>query len=393
MNLKKCALALTCLAWMSPAALLAGGQTQLVQSIPKETALAHPALPFAKDVWVEMIHRAQQRVDIGQFYIANVPGSALDPVLEELEQAGARGVKIRFALSPRMIIQDPAAFARIKAIKGLEVRLFDLKGVSSGIIHAKYFLVDGKEAFIGSQNLDWRALEHIHELGIRSTDPAIVDRLQAVFEVDWRFALNQEQPKPVLPPTLGPVLPEAELVASPPFLLPAGVRPSLQALVQLMGQAQKHLQVQLLTYSPVAGKGRFWPVIDNALRDAAVRGVKVEIIISDWVFKSRGLAHLKALTLIPNLSVRIVSIPEASTGHIPFARTVHSKYMVVDDSILWLGTSNWEEDYFTASRNVEVILRQPLLATQGGEIFHKLWTSDYAKPLEPLKVYSPRKVD
>ncbi|NTV74301.1 MAG: phospholipase, partial [Holophaga sp.] len=119
----------------------------------------------------------------------------------------------------------------------------------------------------------------------------------------------------------------------------------------------------------------------------------VDLLVSDWVFKSRGLDHLKSLALIPNIDVRIASIPEASTGHIPYARTVHSKYVVLDGATLWVGTSNWEEDYFEASRNVEAILRQPALAKQGGEIFEKLWTSGYVKKLEPMKAYTPRKVD
>jgi phosphatidylserine/phosphatidylglycerophosphate/cardiolipin synthase-like enzyme len=382
-----------CAALLLSAPAWAEGQTRLVQSIPKETALAHPDLAFAKDAWIDMIHGAKHRLDFGEFYIATEPGGALEPVLTELEQAAQRGVKIRFVLSNRMLDQDPKALARLKAIKGLDLRIFDLKGVSRGIIHAKYFLVDGKEAFIGSQNFDWRALEHIHELGIRSTDPRIVDRLQAVFEVDWRFALDQHVPAPSAVPVLVKDFPDTELVASPAILAPGQVRPAITALVQLIAQAHKHIQVQLLTYSPVSGKGEYWPVIDNALRDASVRGVQVELMISDWVLKSRGLAHLKALSMLPGITVRIVSIPEASTGHIPFSRTIHSKYMVVDDSILWVGTSNWEQDYFMSSRNVEVILRQQPLATQGGEIFKRLWTSPYAAPLEPMKTYVPRKVD
>ncbi|BDU74499.1 phospholipase D-like domain-containing protein [Mesoterricola silvestris] len=369
----------------------AAGLTQLIQSIPRETPLAHPDLAFAKDAWIQVIRGAKSRLDFAEFYIAQEPGGALEEVLQELERAGARGVKIRFILSAgRMLEQDPASVARLRRVKNLELRTFDLKGISTGILHAKYFLADGREGVLGSQNFDWRALEHIHELGIRTTDPALVDRLQEVFEVDWRFAGDKSLPpaaRPV-PAPLGP----AELVASPPFLSPGTVRPALDALVQLLGEARSSIRVQLLTYSPVA-RNRYWPALDTALRAAAVRGVKVDLLVSDWVFKSRGLDHLKSLALIPNIDVRIASIPEASTGHIPFSRTIHSKYVVIDGAVLWVGTSNWEEDYFQASRNVEAILRQPDLARQGGEIYEKLWTSPYVRKLEPMKAYAPRKVD
>ena len=57
--------------------------------------------------------------------------------------------------------------------------------------------------------------------------------------------------------------------------------------------------------------------------------------------------------------------------------------MVVDGSTLWLGTSNWEEDYFEASRNVEVILHQPELVSQAGEVFGRLWTAPTPSPWSP----------
>lgn len=383
---------------LQPAALAQSGSrrqaptTCLVQSVPAETGLADPDLPFAKDAWVDMIRGAKVSVDAAEFYVTNHPGSVLEPVLAELEKAGARGVKVRFLLSARMLDQDPASVARIRRIPGAEVRSFDLSTVSKGILHAKYFVVDGREAALGSQNFDWRALEHIHELGVRTSDPRIVVRLKELFAIDWAFAGSGKLPE--LPGRPTPVVrPEVELVASPPFLTPKDIRPAIDALVELIGQAKQSIRVQLLTYSPVAGQDRYWPVLDNALRAAAVRGVHVRLMVSDWVLGGRALPHLKALTLIPNLEVKVVSIPEAKEGHIPFARTVHSKYLVVDGMHLVLGTSNWEESYFMDSRNVELIFRDSPMAAQAVRIHDRLWNSPYAFPLDPAKTYEKRKVD
>jgi phosphatidylserine/phosphatidylglycerophosphate/cardiolipin synthase-like enzyme len=377
------------------AALGLGAQvplTSLVQSIPVETDLADPALPFAKDVWVAMVRGAKVSFDAAQFYVTSRPGSALEPVLAELEQAGARGVKVRFLLSVRMLDQDPASVARLRRIPGAEVRSFDLAGVAKGILHAKYFVVDGREAFLGSQNFDWRALEQIHELGVRTSEPRLVSGLAELFALDWRFAGDGKLP--VFPaPTALAARPVVELVASPPFLTPRTLRPASEALVELIGQAKTSVRVQLLTYSPLAGQDRYWPVLDNALRAAAVRGVKVRLLVSDWVLGGRALPHLKALALIPNLEVRVASIPEAKEGHIPYSRTAHSKYLVVDEAQLALGTSNWEESYFTESRNLELIFRDADLAAQATRIHDRLWNSRYAFPLEPLKTYEKRKVD
>ncbi len=366
--------------------------TRLVQSIPVETDLADPALPFAKDVWVDMIHRAKTSVEAAEFYVTSRAGSALEPVLAELEKAGARGVKVRFLLSSKMLGQDPASVGRIRRIPGAEVRSFDLTGVSRGILHAKYFVVDGQEAFLGSQNFDWRALEQIHELGVQTSDPRIVLRLSELFAIDWRFAEGGKLPDfPAQPPMSARS--QVELVASPPFLTPKDIRPAIAALVDLLEQAKQTVRVQLLVYSPISGQDHYWPVLDNALRAAAVRGVKVRLLVSDWVLGGRGLPHLKALTLIPNLEVKVASIPEAKEGHIPFARTIHSKYLVVDETHLALGTSNWEEGYFTESRNIELIFRDSSMAGQAAGIFDRLWNSRYTFTLDPTKVYEKRKVD
>ncbi len=366
--------------------------TRLVQSIPDGTRLADPALPFAKDVWVAMIRTAKSSVEAAEFYVTSRPGSALEPVLAELERAGARGVKVRFLLSAKMLDQDPTSLARLRRIPGAEVRTFDLAGVSRGILHAKYFVVDGQAAFLGSQNFDWRALEHIHELGIQTTDSRIVGPLARLFALDWGFAGSHQLPALAAQVTAA-ARPPVELVASPPFLTPGDIRPSIDALVELISQATTSVRVQLLTYSPVAGQDRFWPTLDNALRAAAVRGVKVHLLVSDWVLGGRALPHLRSLALIPNLEVRVAAIPEAEAGHIPYARTIHSKYLVVDETQLALGTSNWEESYFTESRNVEVIFRDSPLAREAARIHDRVWESPYAFPLDPLKAYEKRKVD
>ncbi len=368
---------------------------QLVQSVPVETGLEDPRLPHAKDVWPEMIRSARRSIDLAEFYVTNGPDrgtSALEPVLRALEEAGARGVKVRVLLSARMLDQDPPSVARLRAIPGAEVRAFELGPGSRGILHAKYFLVDGAEAFVGSQNLDWRALQHIHETGLRFRTPELVQPLAAIFETDWAFAGSKLRPAfPKAPePTARPAY---ELVASPPFLNPPGVRAALAALPELLGQARERIRVQLLTYTPVAGRVRFWPLLDNALRAAAVRGVKVQLMVADWNLERPAVDHLKSLALLPNIEVGIVSIPEAAGGHIPYARVTHSKTMVIDGGLLWLGTSNWGEDYFTESRNVEIIARDADLAAQAEAVHQRLWTSRYCVRLDPAKAYVPRKRD
>ena len=366
---------------------------QLVQSVPTETGLEDPRLPLAREVWPEMIRGAKHTLDLAHFYVTNGPDpktSPLEPTLAALEAAGARGVKIRILLATRMLDQDPASVARLRKIPGAQFRAFDFGAENRGVLHAKYFLVDGREGFLGSQNLDWRALQHIHETGLRFSTPSLVKPLAAIFETDWAFAATHIRPERFATATVT-ARPTYELVASPAFLNPPEVRAALPVLEELLGSAKTRIRVQLLTYSPVSGRVNYWPILHNALRTAAVRSVRVELLVSDWNLASPAVDHLKSLALLPNLEIRIASIPDLATGPIPFARVVHSKYMTVDGEVLWLGTSNWSQDYFTASRNVEIIAREKGLAAQADGIFERLWNSRFCTRLDPGKAYTPRK--
>ena len=57
------------------------------------------------------------------------------------------------------------------ATAGAVVRRADF---TPGILHAKYIVVDQRTCYLGSQNFDWRALEHIVELGARFDDAILV---------------------------------------------------------------------------------------------------------------------------------------------------------------------------------------------------------------------------
>lgn len=165
-------------------------------------------------------------------------------------------------------------------------------------------------------------------------------------------------------------------------------------LVKLIGEARKDLAVQLLDYDPTtySRPKRFYPPIDNALRDAAVRGVKIKLLVSHWSTDPRSVAHLKSLSLVPGIQVRVITIPESKRGPIPFARTAHSKYMVADAGTAWIGTSNWAGGYLDDSRNLELVVKDSALAARTAALHAHLWDSPYSAPLEVLKTYSrPRR--
>jgi cardiolipin synthase A/B len=52
-------------------------------------------------------------------------------------------------------------------------------------MHAKIIIVDGQRAFVGSENISTQSLDQNRELGIITSDGAVLNKLQATFQSDW----------------------------------------------------------------------------------------------------------------------------------------------------------------------------------------------------------------
>jgi phosphatidylserine/phosphatidylglycerophosphate/cardiolipin synthase-like enzyme len=85
--------------------------------------------------------------------------------------------------------------------------------------------------------------------------------------------------------------------------------------------------------------------------------------------------------------VRFVTIPAHSSGHIPFGRVLHAKTLTIDGERLWLGTSNWERDYFHQSRNASVFVDGGSIPARVDALHDELWTSSYATAVDPSAKY------
>jgi phosphatidylserine/phosphatidylglycerophosphate/cardiolipin synthase-like enzyme len=369
---------------------------ELVQTAPVETSLNNPDLADPVTVWCQQFDAAKATIDIAQFYVTGEPGEPLEPVLEHLRKAGERGVKIRFLMDQHGLrMSNEATLTAIKSIPNLSFQMIDFGKIGGGIIHAKYIVVDGKSAFVGSQNFDWRALKHIHETGLLISDSKVAAQVQAIFDVDWQAQQLLAEGKPV--PVLNQQVMAADesqsayLVASPNAYNPAGVGDSETELPKLLAKAQQEVYITVMTYAPLSYSVKkpapYYAVIDDALRAAAQRGVKIHLMISAWNTGKPYIDYLKSLQVLPNIDVKVVTIPEAKQGFIPFARTLHSKTMEIDGKIAWIGTSNWEGGYMNTSRNLELVIQNPAMAKRLGELQRQLWNSPYAAALDINKAY------
>ncbi len=160
----------------------------MVESFPVETGLDMSDIPEASDVWVDMIRSAERSLDIEQFYISSAAGEPLDRVIEEIRNAAGRGVTVRILLDARMSATYPEPATSLAAVPNVDLRTIDFAAHFGGAQHAKFFIVDNREAFMGSQNFDWRSLKHISEIGLRISEPRVVDFYCSIFIMDWNLA-------------------------------------------------------------------------------------------------------------------------------------------------------------------------------------------------------------
>jgi phosphatidylserine/phosphatidylglycerophosphate/cardiolipin synthase-like enzyme len=391
---------------VAPAAPAApAGTLTLVESWPVETTLDHPAIPDAAETWVALFDAATTSVDLGEFYVATEPGSRLETVLAALTRAADRGVKVRLTVDAKFAKTYPEPIGGLDAHANIEVRKLDLDPITGGVLHAKYFVVDGARAYVGSQNFDWRSLSHVQELGFIVDAPRMVDVYERIFGIDWAIAggATVADALAAAPPSdpltagvdvrLGAGTVNVIPVASPTGLLGDERLWDLPYLLDAIAGAKTRIRLQALSYERVGYDKVTWTGLDDALRAAAARGVKVEMIVADWSKSGDKLKSVQALMGVPGITVKFATIPEASTGFVSFARVVHSKYVTVDGAWSWIGTSNLSRDYFYASRNVGLVGRGAPLADALDGVFDTLWTSAYVEVVDPARTdyVAPRK--
>ncbi|MBL7716522.1 MAG: hypothetical protein JNL01_13740 [Bdellovibrionales bacterium] len=365
----------------------------LVQSVPEELTVALPNLALAQDTWIKLISASKSSIDIEQMYVSMQTGEALDPVFTALQAAANRGVKIRMILSKNMITSDPAGLAQMKTIKNIEIGVLDLKAMTGGIQHAKFWIFDHSKIFVGSQNFDWKALSQIHELGVVVEDPTTTQRLDTIFATDWEMAKTGKQPKTFLSAQTILSDPTIDMSSSPAVLNPQGMPATIDVILGQIKSAKKSLQIQVMDYNTSSSStGSAWTEIDDALVDAAKRGVKVQLLVSHWNTTSHAIGAIKALQGKNGIEVRICTLPEHSKGFISYARVIHSKYMVIDSTRLWMGTSNWSRGYFYATRNTDFLFDRQAMADEASQVFDVLWNAPFTEAVDANKAYpEPRK--
>ncbi|MEW6042596.1 MAG: phospholipase D-like domain-containing protein [Elusimicrobiota bacterium] len=381
------------------------GEIKLVESVPDETVYGSKYALNTTDVWLEMINKAVKSIDMEQFYIANMPGEPLEAVLNAIKEAAERSVKIRVIVDSMMMKESSVSVEPLKSVANFEVRVMDFKKLAGGVQHAKFFIVDDKEVFVGSQNFDWRALKHIHELGVRIKSERAAKTFKTIFEHDWKVSAADDTKtaeeifhkmdfNPVTKKSPEKAMFNGSpisyyLAFSPQKLKPPKFNSEIDEILGLIEKAKKTILIQVMTYSILDYDNTRWNELNDALEQAAKRGVNIKMVLADWTMGKKTDKDIKNLSKIPNIKIKISSIPEYTGGFIPFSRVEHCKYMVVDDKTALISTSNWSKSYFYSSRDAAVIMKGKTAADAVKDVFQKAWNGPYVRLVDTEKEYQP----
>lgn len=402
-------------------------QLTLVESIPENLTYPRDS-PIHLDTyesWSQLIDNASYKLDIGSYYwtmrqedvIEDPSAWKGEEIFSKLLDAGNHALDIRIAQNNN---SDPKQMldTQILANEGAaDVRTLDFSRLlGGGIIHTKMWLADSSSFYVGSANLDWRALTQVKELGIMVSDCSCMGSdLQKVFDVYWMLGkpgaevpsewpgdlntnINMENPMLLAKSNLNETM---YISVAPPSFLPGGRTSDVTAVLNIIDSAEDYIYIAVMDYYPVTlyqKQNIYWPIIDDRLRAAAFeRGVQVRLMPSWWKHSSDRMKHyLQSLASINpavkgSVEVKLFEVPVVTPAQaeIPYSRVNHNKYMVTEKTAL-ITTSNWSGDYFIDTAGVSVVVSQTdgssptekTIHMQLKAVFDRDWNSPYAKYID-----------
>lgn len=131
--------------------------------------------PDIRPLVLHLVESARSTLDL-ELYVLTDTG-----IVHAVEQALARGVRVRVLLDPSERPSDGPAASLVAA--GVPVRIYRSGGEK---LHAKMGVADGTDSVFGSANWTRGGFERNHELDVLVLDaPAVAASLTAMVDADW----------------------------------------------------------------------------------------------------------------------------------------------------------------------------------------------------------------
>jgi phosphatidylserine/phosphatidylglycerophosphate/cardiolipin synthase-like enzyme len=133
----------------------------------------------ARERLLALIDSASATLDIESMELSD------DAVSMAVAARAAAGVAVR------VILADPAwVKANHDAAAFLAMSRIPVKYLRSPAVHVKSILVDGRRAYLGSENLSHVSLSRNREIGLIASEKAVLETMSATFADDWARATS-----------------------------------------------------------------------------------------------------------------------------------------------------------------------------------------------------------
>jgi cardiolipin synthase A/B len=309
----------------------------------------------AMRIMADAVDRAQDYVHF-EFYIVAID-DASRPLLESLVRAHRRGVRVRVLIDHLGSVGYPGYRQMIRRFdeaglpwqRMLPVRPWkgewqrpDLRN------HRKILVIDGTSAWTGSQNIihrsynkrrnRWKGLEW-KDLMLECTGPVVAE-LNALFTSDWYSETGDlllDEAARDLPDTQGPVF--AQVVPSGPGF---ETENNLRLFNHLIYNANEQIVIASPYFVPDES-------LMHALTTEAQSGVDVQLFVGET--SDHFLAYHAQNSYYQELVEAGVKIYRYRSPTV-----LHAKFVLVDDYVSVIGSSNMDERSFALDLEVSVFI-------------------------------------
>ena len=294
---------------------------------------------------IPVLNAAQKTIDVTSFDL-NLPDG-----VNALLAASKRGVKVRVvydgtngSLDLNNAATGNQPFEPLKLFKTAGISAVD-GGRSSGLMHDKIYIVDGKTLFMGSWNLSYNDTYRNNNNVLRITDPKLIANYQAKFNelyVDKKFGTHAQVKVPNPSLTIDGVA--VENYFSPEDDV-------MSKLVGYVQGAKKSVHFMIFTYT------------HQDLSDAMIARAKAGVDVQG-VIENRGASQGAMVPLA------CAKLPVKLDGN---KYTMHHKVIILDGNTVITGSFNFTQSADKENDDNVIVIHSAAVAAQYEQEYQKIY--------------------
>jgi phosphatidylserine/phosphatidylglycerophosphate/cardiolipin synthase-like enzyme len=283
------------------------------------TSLFESPDPTAHQPWIDAISTAKRSVHMTMYHLTD--SSIVDALIAAKT---TRGLDVRVILDGASLSNKgyAAQYQRLGQA-GVEVRP---SSAAFSITHVKAMVVDGTKSFVTSMNLT-NTQTTTRDWALITTDYAVADEVESVFETDWDNANDDGQ--------VTPALANANLLWSPVN--------SESKLVTLIQSAHHGIDATVENLGDQA--------ILDAFSSAAAAGIPVRLIVPQCDQNANPYVNYPYLKVLAKAGVQTRVMPYPATAAQPY---MHAKMIVADGKLGYVGSINFSTNSTQNARELGI---------------------------------------